>query len=185
MFHQYCSFLYLIFASLTLISPWWKPLLHTTAMCLLSLSLFSSLPQFSRLPSRWFHLNLSSFFTCFWCLSWLILPLGFHFLIWFFTFLHFVYRVLKLNDFHSRAKRFEDTRYLLVPSFGPFPCTILAEFVKIWIYAGNKHPYAHLILTLCSSMSIYGTILTKKKGFRRIYMLYNVMLTGGTFYLLS
>ena len=93
-----------------------------------------------------------------------------------------MYRCLRLHAFRRAAVASDDVRYLMVPSFGPFACTILAEIAKLNVFLSQQHAEeAALCVAMGSCLSIYGTILNKAANFRPWYQVYNLTVTLSVF----
>jgi len=179
MFHRLISFSFVIITPLTLLgAPFRVPLIR---LILLATGI-SAFPKLIRLPPRWFHLNVSSLCTCLWCALLGQIPRTLFFGLWWVTIGHFLYRCLLLSKFRRAAVHAEDIRYLMVPTFGPFACTILAEIAKFNVYFFQRHPEkAAFGVALGSCLSIYGTILMKQVRLRPWYHVYNLFVTIFTF----
>ena len=171
--HRIVAFTYLILSTLSFGHVYNNTNLLAFFMFL---SPLSSIILMLKLPPRWFHLHFSSLMTCFWCLTviywkeWLI-P------VWLGSILHYTYRCSQLDNFHAQALAKLDKRYLMVPVFGKFACTILTEIAKFMV---QKDSHA-LALGFCSNMAIYGTILLKHQFSYKQFIMYNIVLSTSTF----
>ena len=171
--HRTISFLYLSCTCLYFIGfHSWKDVV----VFLMMGTILSSCKKLVKLPSRWFHLHLSSCFTCMWC--WVFIywkEYLFH--LWVISFLHYIYRCKQLAHFKERAIATLDKRYLMVPTFGCLACTILTEIAKLLVRSQDHA----LAVGLCSNLAIYGTILLKKTLTYKQFVYYNVAISVAIF----